>query len=124
MPSARAMQRLDAMAHLNGSMIGLWIVRDRAGHALLAKVADEVYLLAFGSATMASRAREAFGAEGAPFLIVAANLRDVVEDARAAGARGFIADYDVERAVFRSAHPLPTAGTIASAVPATRDASR
>lgn len=96
------------MAH-NGSMLGLWIVRDRAGEALFAKVHNEVYVLAFSSAVRAARARAAFGAEGAPFLIVAANLRDVVEHARAAAACGFIVDYDVELSRFASAHPLPRA---------------
>ncbi len=95
------------MAH-NGSMLGLWIVRDYAGQALLAKVHDEVYVLAFGSAVRANRARDAFGAEGAPFLIVAANVRDVVDRARADGARGFIVDYDADLARFTSAHPLPS----------------
>ncbi|HEY2749131.1 MAG TPA: hypothetical protein VGL86_31145 [Polyangia bacterium] len=88
-------------------MIGLWIVRDHAGHALFAKVHDELYVLAFASSHKATAAREAFGAEGAPFLIVNANVRDVLERARAAGALGFIVDYDVEGARFASAHPLP-----------------
>jgi hypothetical protein len=102
------------MAH-NGTMLGLWIVRDRAGQALLAKVQTEVYVLAFSSAIKASRTRDAFGAEGAPFLIVAANVRDVIEEARMAGARGFIVDYDVELSRFASAHPLPVAASMPAA---------
>jgi hypothetical protein len=102
------------MAH-NGSMVGLWIVRDHAGHALFAKVHDELYVLAFTSSHRATRAREAFGADGAPFLIVAANVRDVSERARTAGALGFIFDYDVEGARFTSAHPLPSAVTAPTA---------
>jgi hypothetical protein len=114
MASARAMHYTVAMAH-NGSMLGLWIVRDRAGQTLLAKVHDEVYVLAFGSAVKATRARETLGADGAPFLIVAANVRDIVDEARSAGARGFIVDYDAERATFTSAHPLPTASAMSAA---------
>lgn len=95
------------MAH-NGSMLGLWLVRDSAGEVLLAKVQREVYVLAFTAAHRANRAREAFGADGAPFLVVAANLHDVVAAARADGARGFIVDYDVAEARFASAHPLPS----------------
>jgi hypothetical protein len=95
------------MAH-NGSMLGLWIVRERRGQTLLAKVHDEVYVLAFGSAVKATRAREALGTDGSPFLIVAANVRDIVDELRAAGARGFIVDYDAEHASFTSAHPLPS----------------
>ncbi|MGZ3408612.1 MAG: hypothetical protein ACXVAN_19310 [Polyangia bacterium] len=102
------------MAHI-GSMLGLWIVRDAAGQALLAKVQHEVYVLAFGSAIKASRARDAFGAAGSPFLIVAANLRDVVDEARLAGARGFIVDYDVALSRFASAHPLPAPPAIPAA---------
>jgi len=96
------------MAH-NGSMLGLWIVRDGAGDALFARVQNEMYVLAFSSAVRAMRACAAFGAEGQPFLIVAANVRDVVERARMADARGFIIDYDVALARFTSAHPLPSA---------------
>jgi hypothetical protein len=103
------------MTH-NGSMLGLWIVRDRDGQTLLARVQGEYYVLAFGSAIKASRARESLGAEGLPFLIVAANLRDIVESARSAGALGFIVDYDADRALFASAHSLPA--TPAAAVAA------
>jgi hypothetical protein len=101
------------MAH-NGSMLGLWIVRDRAGQTLLAKVQDEVYVLAFGSALKATSARESFGAEGSPFLVVAANIRDILDEARRAGACGFIVDYDVASARFTSAHPLPAAAASSS----------
>ncbi|MDB4966321.1 MAG: hypothetical protein JWN44_2010 [Myxococcales bacterium] len=97
-------------------MLGLWIVRDGAGQALLARVQGDVYVLAFSSAVRAMRARELLGAEGVPFLIVAANVVGVVRDARADGARGFIVDYDPEAAVFKSAHGLPSAeSTLASA---------
>jgi hypothetical protein len=105
---------MPSMAH-NGSMVGLWIVRDSAGHALYAKVHEELYVLAFTSSHRAMRAREAFSADGAPFLIVAANVRDVVERARTGGALGFIVDYDVECARFASAHPLPSATTAPTA---------
>ena len=104
-----------AMAH-NGSMLGLWIVRDSAGQALLAKVRDELYVLAFGSAARAVRAREALGAGGAPFLIVAANVHGVVASLRADGARGFIVDYDPELARFASAHPLPSPTMVSARV--------
>jgi len=102
------------MAH-NGSMLGLWILRDASGQPLLAKVHDDVYVLAFGSAVKATRAREAFGAAGTPFLIVAANVRDVVAHARADGALGFIVDYDPTLSRFTSAHPLPTPTTTTAA---------
>jgi hypothetical protein len=96
-----------AMTH-DGSMLGLWIVRDGSGQPLLARVQGEVYVLAYRSALKATRAREAFGADGVPFLIVAANVRGVVESARAVGALDFIVDYDVECARFDSAHALPS----------------
>lgn len=99
----------------NGSMLGLWIVRDAAGEALLAKVDEELYVLTFSSTARAQRARELLGVEGTLFLIVAANVRGVVGQARAAGARGFIVDYDPERALFASAHPLPEDGVTAAA---------
>ncbi len=92
------------------SVEGLWIVRDADGAALLARVHQELYLLVFSSVMRASRARELLGAAGRPFLIVARNVRQVVGEARSAGARGFIVDYDAERAVFAAAHPLLEAG--------------
>src|SRR5207253_4528537 len=85
--SARGMHCWRAMRH-NGTMLGMWIVRDGTGQTLLAKVQGEVYVLAFGSAVRAIRAKELLGAEGAPFLIVAANVAGVVREARADGARG------------------------------------
>jgi hypothetical protein len=106
-----------AMAH-NGTMLGLWIVRDGAGQTLLAKVQNEVYVLAFGSAQKASRARDAFGAAGSPFLIVTANVRDVLDEVRMAGARGFIVDYDTELSRFSSAHALPAATAMSAAAAA------
>jgi len=103
------------MTH-NGSMLGLWILRDESGQPLLAKVHDDVYILAFGSAVKATRVREALGAHGAPFLIVAANVRIVVDRARADGARGFIVDYDPTLARFTSAHLLPSPPAAAARV--------
>jgi len=99
----------------NGSMLGLWIVRDRAGQTFLARVQGEVYVLAFHAAAKASRAGASLGADGSPFLIVAANVRAIVDEAKAAGACGFIVDYDPERAAFAAAHPLPTEPTVAAA---------
>jgi hypothetical protein len=103
-----------SMVH-NESMLGLWIVRDTSAQTLLAKVEDELYVLAFTSAPRATRARSAFQAEGSPFLIVAANARGVVNEARTAGVRGFIVDYDTDRLTFASAHPLPAADAVAAA---------
>jgi hypothetical protein len=92
------------------TMIGLWIVRgDGAGDALLARVQGELYVLAFSSAIRAGRCRDALGAEGRPFYIVAANVREIVAQQRSAGAVGFIVDYDPARAVFSAAHALPAA---------------
>lgn len=108
------MHHMWPMAH-NGSMVGLWIVRDSAGQPLYAKVHEELYVLAFTSSHRAASARAAFNADGVPFLIVAANVRDLVERVRADGARGFIVDYDVEGARFSSAHPLPPAITAPTA---------
>ena len=91
-------------------MIGLWIVRgDGAGDALLARVHGELYVLAFSSAVKAARCRDALGAEGRPFYIVSANVREVVSQAHAAGAMGFIVDYDPAKATFAHAHALPAA---------------
>jgi hypothetical protein len=112
--SARDVQYRCSMVH-NESMLGLWIVRDASAQALLAKVEDELYVLAFTSAPRATRVRSVFGAEGSPFLIVAANARDVIAEARNAGARGFIVDYDADRASFSSAHPLPAADVLVAA---------
>jgi hypothetical protein len=115
----RDVQYRMAMVH-NESMLGLWIVRDPAAQTLLAKVEDELYVLAFTSAPRATRARSAFQAEGSPFLIVAANARGVVDEARSVGARGFIVDYDTDRLTFASAHPLPANDALPVAAVAAR----
>lgn len=108
------MQYARSMVH-NGSMLGLWIVRDTAAQPLLAKVEEDLYVLAFTSAPKATKTRTMLQAEGLPFLIVGPNVRNVVDGARGAGAIGFIVDYDAERAVFASAHPLPVDAQLAAA---------
>ena len=75
---------------------------------MLARVQDELYVLAFSSAVRAGACRDALGAEGKPFYVCGANLAQVVGQVREAGARGFIVDYDAANARFASAHPLPT----------------
>jgi hypothetical protein len=102
-----------------GTLLGLWIVRNNSNlqsdSTLLARVQDELYILAFSSAVRASACRDAFGAEGQPFLLVSRNLEQVVREARAAGARGFILDYDAARATFTSAHLLPASEDVHAA---------
>jgi hypothetical protein len=94
-----------------GSLLGLWIVRTsdtpRSTSALLARVQQELYVLAFSSAMRAGACLAALGSDGAPFYVCGANLEAVVREARRSGARGFIVDYDARRACFTSAHPLP-----------------
>jgi hypothetical protein len=98
------------VAH-NGSLLGLWLVKSRdRDEPLLARVHEELFVLAFSSAPRAHACSTAFGAEGAPFYVCSANVESVVRVARAAGVRGFIVDYDAERARFASAHPLPVGG--------------
>jgi hypothetical protein len=92
----------------DGSLLGLWIVRD-GDQALLARVQDELYLLAFSSAGRAGQFLRALATDGALFYICAANLTRVTREARDAGARGFIVDYDAGLTRFASAHPLPAA---------------
>lgn len=110
-PALCKMKKIEARGEMTQteSMLGMWIVRgDGAGDALLARVQEELYVLAFSSAIRASRCRDALGAEGRPFFIVAANVREVVAQQREAGARGFILDYDPARAAFSAAHALPS----------------
>jgi hypothetical protein len=94
-----------------GSLIGLWIVRTAgtppSQDTLLARVQEELYVLAFSSAIRAGACVNALGAEGSPFYVCHANVESVVRQARDSGARGFIVDYDASCARFSSAHPLP-----------------
>ncbi len=94
----------------DGSMLGLWIVRT-SKEALLARVQDELYLLAFTSALRVGNFLRSLGDghEGEPFYVCLANVARVTREARESGARGFIVDYDPARAGFASAHALPTA---------------
>jgi hypothetical protein len=99
----------------DGTLNGLWIVRTGDGQVpLLARVRDELYVLVFTNALKATRCGVALGAEGKPFYVCGANIAGVVHELRAQGARAFIVDYDVERASFTSAHPLPRAAEAAS----------
>jgi hypothetical protein len=91
------------------SLLGLWVVRTNdpaPSNILLARVQDELYVLAFSSAPRAIACCRALGAEGQPFYVVGANLSQVTHAARSAGATGFIVDYDAARATFSSAHLL------------------
>src|SRR6478672_10366223 len=96
----------------DGSLSGLWIVRTNgtATGALLARVQDELYVLAFTNAARASTAPHALGAEGQPFYVCSANLELVARELKEAGARGFIVAYDVRRTSFTSAHALEAQG--------------
>jgi hypothetical protein len=95
----------------SGTLLGLWIVRtgdtSSSVSTLLARVQEELYVLAFSSALRAAACRDALGAGGCAFYVCSANLAGVLDEARAAGARGFIVDYDAAEARFASAHALP-----------------
>jgi hypothetical protein len=95
----------------DGTLNGLWIVRTGEAPAstpLLARVHNEVYVLAFTNALKANRCSDALGEGGRPFYVCRANIDGVVRELRDAGARGFIVDYDAGLASFTSAHELPT----------------
>lgn len=98
----------------DGTLNGLWIVRNGdtppGAEPLLARVKDELFALAFTNANKAGRCSSELGALGRPFYVCSANIGSVVSELRAAGARGFIVDYDAGRASFTSAHPLPRSG--------------
>jgi hypothetical protein len=95
----------------NGTLLGRWVVRVGGdAQTLLARVEDELYLLAFSSAVRADACARALGASGRPFYVCSANLQGLIGEARGAGARGFIVDYDAGRAAFASAHALPVPG--------------
>lgn len=96
-------------------MLGLFIVRTANPHAetLLGRVDGELYLLAFSNAPLALACMSTLGASGAPFYVCSANVESLVREARSSGVRGFIVDYDAERAAFASAHALPTTVTTA-----------
>jgi hypothetical protein len=94
----------------DGTLNGLWIVRTTdtgSSGALLARVQEELYVLAFTNAPRASAACLALGAEGKAFYVCSANLELVSRELQDAGARGFIVDYDAGRTSFTSAHALP-----------------
>jgi hypothetical protein len=95
----------------DGTLNGLWIVRTGdtpvSSTPLLARVQDELFVLAFTNAPRAASCCEALSAGGRPFYVCGANIADVEDELRAVGARGFIVDYDAGRASFTSAHSLP-----------------
>jgi hypothetical protein len=93
----------------DGRLTGLWIVRSGTSVAspLLARVQDELYVLAFTNAPRAARCSTDLGAAGQPFYVCRANLDEVVRELHLAGVRGFIVDYDPGLTSFVSAHALP-----------------
>lgn len=100
----------------DGTLIGLWIVRIDDGNDgyLMGRVDEELYALAFSTAPKAQACAAAFGAAAVkPFYVLGVNVDRVVRELREQGARGFIQDYDPERAVFAGAHPLPSPGVAA-----------
>jgi len=101
----------------NGTLLGLFIVRTAPPHGetLLGRVQGELYLLAFSNAPLAMACMSTLGASGAPFYVCSANVESLVREARSSGVRGFIVDYDAERAAFTSAHALPPIVTEARA---------
>ncbi len=103
----------------DGTLNGLWIVRTgetpTSSTPLLARVDNELFVLAFTNAIKAGRCSDDLGAVGRPFYVCSANITGVVRELREAGARGFIVDYDAGRASFSSAHALPAVEAVAEA---------
>ena len=98
----------------NGSMLGLFLLRTEGpppdGGPVLARIEGGLYLLAFSDAQHAAATRSSLGLDGArPFYVCAANSEQVLRELRAAGAAGFIVDYDPHNATFASAGAIPHA---------------
>jgi hypothetical protein len=95
----------------DGTLSGLWIVRTNDTPArpgpVLARVQNQLFVLAFTNAPRAQACARALGTDGTPFYVCRANLDGVIGELRASGARGCIVDYDPARATFRAALALP-----------------
>jgi hypothetical protein len=88
-------------------MIGFFLLRD-GGPPVFARIQGELYVLVFSDSQRAAIARATLGVDGAqPFYVCAANSDEVVRELRAAGARGFILDYDPSDASFSAAGAIP-----------------
>ncbi len=97
-----------------GAFVGLFILRAPgsapSGGPVMARIEGELYALVFSDRPRALAARQTLGIAAAePFYVCAANREDVVRELVAAGARGFIADYDPASATFSGAGALPNA---------------
>ena len=98
----------------HGSLLGLFLLRTDGpppeGGPVLARIEGELYALAFSDAPHAGAARQRLELEVArPFYVCAANADQVVRELRAAGACGFIVDYDPTSSTFSSAGVIPCA---------------
>jgi len=97
------------MVH-DGTLKGLWIVRTNdtlpAGTPVMARVQEELYVLAFTNAPKADACTRQLGAAGKPFYVCTANIVSVEQELRQSGACGFIIDYDATLATFTAAHGL------------------
>jgi hypothetical protein len=108
-----------------GTLSGFWILRHgppaNAPTAVLGRVQEELYLLAFVSVAAAARVGAVLDQGATPFYVCRANVSGLLRELSAVGARGFIVDYDPERLSFASAHPLPRprehAGEVTSEAP-------
>jgi hypothetical protein len=96
------------------SLLGLFVLRTAGappdGGAVLARIEGELYLLTFSDRPRALAARDHLRVDGAtPFYVCAANRDELVRELAAAGARGFITDYDPASCTFSGAGALPHA---------------
>jgi len=97
-----------------GSLVGLFILRAPGtppdGGPVMARIEGQLYALVFSDRPRAQAARATFGVnEAAVFYVCAANRDEVVRELLAAGACGFIADYDPSSATFSAAGALHAA---------------
>jgi hypothetical protein len=95
-------------------MLGLFLLRSSgsppAGGPVLARIEGELYVLVFSDRDRAIAARQTLGVhDAALFYVCDANCSQVLGELRAAGARGFITDYDPSSATFSGAGALPHA---------------
>ena len=95
-------------------MNGLFMLRTAGNEhgPVMARIADELYLMVYSNAARAIAARQNLGVDDAqPFYICDANRNQLVSELRAAGARGFIVDYDPEKGAYTKAGEIPAVET-------------
>jgi hypothetical protein len=92
------------------ALTGLFLLRSEGSETgpVMARIDGQLYVMVFTNAARATGARDKLGVGDArPFYICDANREQLLRELAAAGAHGFIVDYDAHNATYSAAGEIP-----------------